>query len=285
MILVTGATGNVGSAVVAELMAKGTPLRAFVRDEQRARARLGVDVELANGDFEDPASITRALDGVEAVFLSSADQPKKVEHETAVIDAARAAGVRRIVKTSTVGAERESPLPPFDWHGRIEDHLRRSGTPWVVLHSFFYMTNLLGSAEPVRQMGKLFAPLGGAKIAMIDPRDTGAVGAAALTDDAYDGKILDLSGPESITYEQVADELSAATGRSVEFVNIPDAAARETFVQMGFSDWLLVHFDHLFPLLRSGVVAQPTDTVRAVTGREPRSFVQWARDHADAFRA
>jgi uncharacterized protein YbjT (DUF2867 family) len=143
MILVTGATGNVGSAVVAELMTKGTPVRAFVRDEQRARARLGVDVELANGDFEDPASITRALDGVEAVFLSSADQPKKVEHETAVIDAARAAGVRRIVKTSTVGAERESPLPPFDWHGRSEEHLRRSGVPCVVPESGFYMTNLL----------------------------------------------------------------------------------------------------------------------------------------------
>jgi uncharacterized protein YbjT (DUF2867 family) len=285
MILVTGATGNVGSAVVAELTAKGTPFRAFVRDEQRARARLGSDVELAVGDFDDPGSIARALDGVEAVFLSSADQPNKVAHETAVIDAARAAGVRRIVKTSTVGAEAVSPLPPFDWHGRIEAHLEASGIPSVVLHSYFYMTNLLSSAEPVRQMGKLFAPLGGAKIAMIDPRDTGAVAAVALTDDEYDGKILDLSGPETITYEQVAEELSATTGGSVEFVNIPDAAARETFVQMGFPDWLLAHFDHLFPLLRSGVVAQPTDTVRAVTGREPRSFAQWASDHADAFRA
>jgi uncharacterized protein YbjT (DUF2867 family) len=285
MILVTGATGNVGAAVVAELATTGQQVRAFVRDESRARAQLGAEVELAIGDFEDPASIARSLEGVEAVFLSSADQPNKVRHETAAIDAARAAGVRRIVKTSTVGAEAGSPLPPFDWHGRIEDHLRASGIPSVVLHSSFYMTNLLGSAEPVRQMGKLFAPLGGAKIAMIDPRDTGAVAAAALTTGAHDGKILDLSGPESVTYDQVADELSAATGRAVEFVNIPDEAARQTFVDMGFPDWLLAHFDHLFPLLRSGVVAQPTDTVRDVTGREPRSFATWARDHAAAFRA
>ncbi len=285
MILVTGATGNVGAAVVAELATTGRPVRAFVRDEQRARERLGAHVELAIGDFDDPGSLARALVDVEAVFLSSADQPNKVRHEIAVIDAARSVGVGRIVKTSTVGAEAGSPLPPFDWHGRIEDHLRASGVPSVVLHSYFYMTNLLGSAEPVRQTGKLFAPLGGAKIAMIDPRDTGAVGAAALTTDAHDGKILDLSGPESVTYEQVAEDLSAATGRTVEFVNIPDEAARQTFVDMGFPDWLLAHFGHLFPLLRSGVVAQPTDTVRAVTGREPRSFATWARDHAAAFRS
>lgn len=284
MILVTGATGNVGAAVVAELTAKKEPVRAFVRDEKRARECLGPSVELAGGDFEDTASIVRALGGVDAVFLSSADQPNKVAHETAVIEAARAAGVHKIVKASTVGAEAGSPLPPFDWHGRIEDYLRASVIPSVVLHSYFYMTNLLASAEPVRQTGKLFAPLGGARIAMIDPRDTGAVAAAALVTDRYDGEILDLSGPESVTYEQVADELSSATGRTVEFVNIPDEAARQTFLQMGFPDWLLAHFDHLFPLLRSGVVARPTDSVRAVTGREPRSIATWARDHAAAFR-
>lgn len=284
MILVTGATGNVGAAVVAELTAKKEPVRTFVRDEKRARECLGASVELARGDFEDTASIARALDGVDAVFLSSADQPNKVAHETAVIEAARAAGIHKIVKASTIGAEAGSPLPPFDWHGRIEDNLRASAIPSVVLHSYFYMTNLLASAESVRQTGKLFAPLGEARIAMIDPRDTGAVGAAVLVTDGYDGRTLDLSGPEAVTYEQIADELSSAGGRTVEFVNIPDEAARQTFVQMGFPGWLLAHFDHLFPLLRSGVVAQPTDTVRAVTGREPHSFASWARDHAAAFR-
>jgi uncharacterized protein YbjT (DUF2867 family) len=118
---------------------------------------------------------------------------------------------------------------------------------------------------------------------MIDPRDTGAVAAAALVTDRYDGQILDLSGPESLTYDQVADELSSATGRTIEFVDIPDEAARQTFVQMGYPDWLLAHFDHLFPLLRSGNVAAPTDSVRTVTGHEPRSFATWARDHAAAF--
>jgi uncharacterized protein YbjT (DUF2867 family) len=283
MILVTGATGNVGSAVVAELRAKGEAVRAFVRSERRARERLPAGVEFSVGDFEDSASIVRALEAVDAVFLSSADQPNKMQHESAVIDAAAARGVRRIVKTSTVGAEKGSALPPFDWHGRIEEHLHASGIASVILQSSFYMTNLLASADPIRQTGKLFAPLAGAEIAMIDPQDTGSVGAITLTTDRYDGQTLNLTGPEAITYEQVADELSVATGRAVEFVNISDEAARQTFIDMGLPDWLVTHFDHLFPLLRSRVVAMPTDTVRAVTGREARSFAKWARDHAAAF--
>jgi uncharacterized protein YbjT (DUF2867 family) len=283
MILVTGATGNVGSAVVAELSAKGAHVRALVRDEQRATERLGGDVELSVGDFEDPASVANALGGVEAVFLSSADQPNKVQHEIAVIDAAAAAGVRRIVKASTVGAEAGSPLPPFDWHGQIEDRLRASGIPSVVLHSFFYMTNLLTTADAIRQTGKLFAPLAGAKIAMIDPRDVGAVGAVALTTDAYDGQMLDLSGPEAITYEQVAEELSAATEHPVEFVAIPDDAAQQALTEAGLPDWLVMHLGNLFPLLRQGIIDQPTETIRAVTDREPRTFAAWAREHAALF--
>ena len=283
MILVTGATGNVGSSVVAELIAKGVPVRAFVRDADRAAERLGKDVELSVGDFGDPSAVARAAEGVDALFLSSADWPGKASFEVSVIDAAKKAGVRKIVKASTIGAEPGASLPPFDWHGQIEKHLQASGITAVVLRSSFYMTNLLAAAEPVRAMGKLFAPARGAKIAMIDPRDTGVVGAAALTTDAYDGQTLELSGPEAITYDQAAEDLSAATGKTIEFVAIPDEAAREAYVGAGMPEWLVTHLSALFPLLRDGLGAQPTDTVHAVTGRNPRSFATWASDHAALF--
>lgn len=283
MILVTGATGNVGSAVVAELVAKDEPVRAFVRDAARAVDRLGTGVDLSVGEYEDPGAIAHAVEGIDTLFLSSTDWPGKVAFENAVIDAAMAAGVRKTVKASTVGAEVGSPLPPFGWHGEIEEHLRASGITTVLLHSYFYMTNLLASAEPVRQMGKLFAPAAGAKIAMIDPRDTGAVGAIALTTNAYDGKTLELSGPEAITYDQVATDLSSAAGKPIEFVDIPDEAAREAYVGAGLPEWIVTHLSALFPLLRDGLVAEPTDTVRAVTGRNPRPFEAWATDHAAAF--
>src|SRR3712207_4887273 len=121
-VLVTGATGTIGAQVVRELQARAVPVRAFVRDPARAAARLGV-VELAVGDFADPASLRRAMEGVSRVFLSSADGPEKVAHGQAVIDAAAEAGVERIVKLSAINAQMDSPLPPFAWHGAIERHL------------------------------------------------------------------------------------------------------------------------------------------------------------------
>ena len=160
-ILVTGATGNVGSRVVGELRARGVYVRAFVRDKEKAAAILGGGVELASGDFSDAASVRRALEGVEVVFLACANDPRQVEFETGVIDAAADAGVRRIVKLSALGAKIGSSIAFWDWHGRIEERLRASGVPFVMLRPTFNMTNLLGSAEGVRQAGTLFAPAGG----------------------------------------------------------------------------------------------------------------------------
>ena len=195
-VLVTGATGNVGGHVVDELRGRGVAVRGFVRDPGRAAERFGGGVEIVVGDFEDPASVRGALDGADRVLLSSADGPRKVEHEAAVIDAAADAGVRLIVKASTVLAQAGSALPPFDWNGRSEDHLRRSGVPATVLRSHFYMTNLLAAAEQIRAGGPLVAPAGQGRVAMIDPRDVAAVAAAVLVGDGHEGRTYELTGRE-----------------------------------------------------------------------------------------
>ena len=172
MILVTGATGNVGSSAVRELLAVGQDVRAFVRDPVKARSMLGNDVELAVGDFADASSVATAARGVEAMLISTADGPRKAEFEMRLIDESVRAGVRRIVKVSTLLAEAGSPLPTFDWNGQGEDHLRSSGAGWVILQSCFYMTNLLMAAEPIRTQGILPAPAADGKVAMVDPADT-----------------------------------------------------------------------------------------------------------------
>lgn len=277
-VLVTGATGNVGSAVVRELLERGAAVRAFVRDPA---ADLPAGAERAVGDFEDAASIRAALEGVDRVFLSSADGPRKVEHEIAVIDAA--AHAELIVKASTLSAQAGSPLKPLDWNGRIEEHLRRSAPPFVVLSSAFYMSNLLAAAEPVRAQGVLPAPAGAGRIAMIDPRDVGAVAAAVLTGSGHEGRSYRLTGPEAIDYRHVAAQLGAATGRHVEYVDVPPGAARDGLIAAGMPGWLVDHLDGAFALIREGAFEETTDTVRVLTGREPRSFAEFARDHADAF--
>jgi uncharacterized protein YbjT (DUF2867 family) len=254
-----------------------------VRDPEKARKVLGEGVEIAEGDFSDAASLRHALRDVDRVLLSSADGPDKVAHETAVIDAAAEAGVRLMVKCSTIGAEVGSPLPPFDWHGRIEEYLRLSRLPTVVLQSCFYMTNLLAAAEQVRSDGKLFAPASEGKIAMIDPRDTAAVAAVALTTDGHEGRTYFLTGPEAITYAQVAEQLSRATGAEVEFVDVPDEAARQGLVGAGMPKWLVEHLGALFPLIRQGRFEKTTDTVRTLIGRDPRAFAEFARSNVGVF--
>jgi uncharacterized protein YbjT (DUF2867 family) len=278
-VLVTGATGNVGSQVVRELRGRGIPVRAFVRDPEKAG-----DVDVAIGDFADAASIRRALESVDRVFLSSGDGPDKPAHEAAVVDASAAAGVELIVKASTLGADPGSPLPALAWNGRSEGHLRRSGVPAVVLQSSFYMTNLLAAAEQVRHSGQLMAPAGDGRVAMIDPRDVAAVAAAVLAGDGHAGRTYRLTGPDAITYERVAAELGRAAGSEVRFVDVPEDAAREGLIAAGMPDWLVQQLVGAFRLIREDALVAVTDTVRVLTGRDARGFAEFATDHAALFR-
>jgi uncharacterized protein YbjT (DUF2867 family) len=283
MILVTGATGTAGSQVVRALRERAANVRAFVRDAEKARALFGDDVELAVGDFADPASVRAALEGVEELVLSCADDPRRVEWETKAVDAAAAAGVRRIVKLSTIGAEPGAPVAFWDWHGRVDQHLRASRVPAVILQSSFYMSSLLAAAEQVAKQGRLYAPAGEAEVAMIDPRDVGAAAAAVLASPGDEEQTHVLTGPEALTYALVAGELSAATGREVEFVDVPDEAARQGLVEAGVPDFVAEQMIGIFGMFRQGVAARVMDTVEALTGSRPRTFAAFARDHARLF--
>jgi len=219
---------------VRELQGRGVPVRAFVRDPHRAAAALGDQVSVALGDFTDPASIRRALAGMQRVFLCSPNHPHHVEHGTNLIDAAVDAGIRRLVKVSANGAEIGSPLEFWDAHGRIEEHLRTSGLASVVLRPSTYVTNLLASADTVRTLGRLFAPAGDAAVTLIDPRDVAAVAAAVLTEDGHEGRTYTLTGPEAVTYEQVAKTLARRSAVRWSFVDVPDPAARQGMIAAGF---------------------------------------------------
>src|SRR5690349_21591 len=295
MIVVTGASGNAGSQVVRALAARGERVRAFVRDPGRARQVLGEDVELAVGDFADPESVRAALEGADALLLSCADDPRRVGWETAAIDAAVAAGVRRIVKLSAAAAEPGSPVAFWDWHGQVEQHLRSCGTGWVILRANWYMSNLLAAASAVAAEGRLYAPAGQARIAMIDPRDVGAAAAAVLCSPGHEGspghgasaghegQTYLLTGPRAITYDEVAARLSAATRSRVEFVDISGDAAYQAMIGDGMPGFVAEQIIAMFARLRQGAAAQVSPDVETLTGSGPRDFAQFARDHARLF--
>jgi uncharacterized protein YbjT (DUF2867 family) len=251
----------------------------------RGVARFGGDVELAVGALDDSAAMQRALHGVRVLFLACGNDPQQAELEISAIDTAVASGVRRIVKLSSVGAEIGSPLAFWDAHGRSEAHLRRAPVESVVLRPSFLMSNLLASAATVRSQRKIFAPAAGARIAMIDPRDVAAAAAAILTSSGHAGGTYMFTGPEAITYERVAADLSAAVGRQIQFVPVPDDAAYRTMTATGMPEWYATQLVTLFRLLRQGAAAETSDSVSELTGRVPRSFRDFARDYAPAFGA
>ena len=283
MILVTGATGNAGSHVVRALLGQKEEVRVFARDADRARALFGEAVDIAPGDFADVKSMRAALDGAEAMFLSGADNPCRVAWETAMIDAAVEQGVERVVKLSSITAAPGAPVAFWDWHGQIEEHLRTARISAVVLRSSFFMSNLLAAAGQVAHEGRFFAPAGEARIAMIDPRDVGAAAACMLTTPAYVHGAFVLTGPAAITYADVAAELSAATGRDVEFVDVPGEAARDAMIETGVPAFAAEQIVAIFEQAKQGVNDEVTGTVKSLTGRPPRDFAAFAREHAELF--
>ena len=283
-ILVTGATGTIGSTLIPLLTARGATVRALVRDPGRTPIS-DRRVQTAVGDFADPATLRAAVESVDAVFLACGNVPEQVAYECAVIDAAAQAGVRRIVKLSARGAAIGAPVAYWHWHGLIEQYLQASTVPAVMLQPGFLMTNLLGAAEHVRHQGMMFAPASTARIAMIDPADVAAVAAVTLTTDGHDGGRYVLTGPDAISYTQVAAHLSAAIGRPVGFVDTPPEAAVSGLIDAGLPPFVAEQVVTVFGELRRGVQATTTGTVNALTGRAARPFAAFARQYADAFRS
>lgn len=249
-------------------------MRAFVRDPGTAAQTLGPDVELASGD------LAAALAGVDRLFLACGNTEGQIEYECAVIDAAVAAGVGRIVKLSGPDASADSPMVFERWHAEIEQHLAASGLPSVLLRPRTYMTNLLAYARTVAQTGMIFAPAGTAAISFVDPRDVAEAAAECLIGAGHEGRTYTLTGPEAVTFEGVARELSAATGRAVTYVDVSDEDARREMVAEGLPPMLADAIVAIFVAQRTGRMAGTTDTVRALTGREARTIAQFAQDFA-----
>jgi uncharacterized protein YbjT (DUF2867 family) len=282
-ILVTGATGHVGAHLVRALTERGQPPRAFVRDAEQAVRVLGPDADLAVGDFADRGSIARALDGIDRVFLGCGNVPGQVEFECAVIDEAAAVGVHRIVKLSGPRADVDSTLIFERWHGEIERHLRGSGVPSVVLRPRTYMTNLLAHAATIQQASQIFAAVGTAPISFVDPYDVAAVAAQVLVEAGHEGRIYEVSGPESLSHGQIAEELSIVLGRRIGYVDVHPEVARQAMLAEGVPESVTEFILGFFASVQTGSLAETTDVVRRLTGRDPRTFVQFARDHAAQF--
>ncbi|WP_435849160.1 NAD(P)H-binding protein [Streptomyces lavendulocolor] len=272
MTLVTGATGTVGRQVVAELLRLGRPVRALSRDP--GKADLPGGVEVVRGDLTDPEGLTAALDGVSGLHLITFGGEYFAPLETGprIVELAREAGVRRVTVLNGGG-----PTP-------LEDAVRASDVPWTVVMPVEFMANALEWADGIRTRDEVCEPFAGRLSAMVHEGDIGAVAAVALTEDGHAGQEYLVTGPELLTVRDKVDAIAAARGRAVRLVELSEEEAVARWRAEGrpqdVIDFLLEVYGDTPPEGRTVL-----DTVEKVTGRPARTFAEWARTHAGAFRA
>ncbi|MDF3291398.1 SDR family oxidoreductase [Streptomyces silvisoli] len=280
MILVTGATGTVGGRVARRLLDRG-PLRVLARRPERV-AFAGPSAEVVPGDYGDRASLDAAMVGVRAAFLVTND-PQRPQEDADLLDAARAAGVRRVVKLSAhaVGQPGADDLIT-DWHRANEDRLRACGLDWTILRPRAFMTNTLSWASSIRTEGVVRAFDGESPNACVDPDDIAEVACRALTEPGHEGRVYSLTGPEALTVREQTDQLGEMLGRSLRFERLTADQFRAG-LRRRYPEPVVEALMASAERGRSGSKAQVDPTVREVTGRPPKNFRAWAAENAERF--
>ncbi|MFF2042597.1 NAD(P)H-binding protein [Kitasatospora sp. NPDC058170] len=265
MILVTGATGTIGSHVVRLLTERGLPFRAMSRRERPGGVR---------ADFDDPASLARAVADVDTVFLVTVPPAPTADHDIALVAAARATGVRKIVKLSAIGSgERFDGATVGAWHLAAEEAIEASGLVWTMLRPASFSSNVLWHRALIQDGEPIPNLTGDSRQAIVDPRDVAAVAVAAMTSGAHDGQRYDLTGPELLTFADQAAILEGVLERPVRITDTNALDQLPAGMRTGVG-WA-----------RAGGAAYLTDHVPRVLGRPAGTFEQWARDHREAFAA
>ncbi len=282
MILVTGATGTSGSEIVKALLSRAERPRVLVRDPEKAAKMLGDDIEIARGDFEDPASLEAAMEDVDRALLLVNSNPKQVELEKTFIDVAKRVGVARIVKFSVIQASPNAGYLFARMHGEIEEHLKKSGLAWTMLRPTFFMQNLLGMADMIKA-GAIYQPAGEGQAAYVDVRDIAAVAAAALMDSGHEGKSYDITGPQLFSMSEIAATLTKVLGREIKFVDVPKEAARDAMIKAGLNDWYADAINDLTAHMKAGKMMEVSNTVKDLAKKQPITLEQFIRDHRETF--
>jgi uncharacterized protein YbjT (DUF2867 family) len=283
MILVTGATGKNGQELIRQLTALGQRVRALVRNPAKAANLKGPNVELAEGAFDRPETLDTALQGAEKAFLLTPVAENSAQWQRAFIKAAQSARVKHLVKFSGMGATAASESELLRLHAETDEVLRASGVPFTILQPNSFYQNILSSADTIKTQGKFYLPLKHARQSTVDVRDINAVAAKVFTSPGHEGKAYVITGPEALTFDEVAEKLSLVLGRKIDYVDVPLSAAADGMRKSGMPEWDVRTVSELLGYFASGAAASVSDTVPRLLGRPAISFEQFAKDHRGAF--
>ncbi len=283
-ILVTGSTGTIGSQVVTALTGRdGVTVRAAVRPGKAKKSRAG-NVQEVELDLEALDRNPAAFEGADKLFLVTPLSDRQVELAAGLVERAKKAGVRHVVKLSALGADVEPGIQLGRWHRAAERHIEASGLDWTFLRPNNFFENFLNYYGPDAQ-GNIYLPWGAAACSFISGGDIARVAAVALTGSGHAGKAYALTGPEAITIEMAAKAIGEVSGRAIRYVDVPEEAAKKAMLDMGMPAWAVDAMAELHALDKAGYAAGVTDTVERLTGRPAQRFVEFAKANRDRFRA
>ncbi|MDQ4020813.1 MAG: SDR family oxidoreductase [Actinomycetota bacterium] len=278
--LVTGATGNTGSALLRELVQRDVRVRAMVR---RADDPLAAPVaEVAVADLDDEATVAAALAGVDRAYLVTPSSERAQDQQVRFAELAADAGVRHLVKLSQFAADEDSPVRFLRYHAVVERRIRELGIGWTFLRPNLYFQGLLAMAGMIRGTGAFAAPIGDAQVSAVDVRDIAGVAAAALTGPGDKGQIYTITGPAALTHAEMAAAIGSAIGRDVTFSDAPPEVFA-AHLRGVLPEWQVGGLLEDYAHYARGEAAEVVPTVAEVTGRAPRTVADFAHDYAAAF--
>jgi len=283
MILITGASGSVGKAVLQEASRKESKVRAMYRSkEEAAKAPSGSEAVLA--DYANKQSLRDALDGVTSVYVVCSPIPQLVELESNVLDVCKESGVKHVVLSSAMGAGDYGKSFP-SWRRKVEDKLKETGMSYTILRPNGFLQNIVVyNAPSIRAQGAFYAAMGDAKVSYLDVGDIAVVAVKALKGGAHAGKTYELNGPEAISNQELARRISKVTGRTVNYVDIPESAQREAMLGMGMPAWQVTALLELQQYYKQGGAAKTDGLLQALIERDPVTLDQYLTSNAREFR-
>lgn len=279
MILVTGATGNVGKELVPHFIKDGVTVRVLVRDERKI-IEWKNKVEIAIGDLDKLDTLTAAMQGIDQLFFVT---PVTAQVEN-LLRAAKQAGVRHMVKQSTIEADRW--LGPGKWHREQEELIKSMGFDWTILRPTMMMVNTIEWwSATIKTQNAVYFPGGKGKVPPVDPRDIAAVAHAVLTHSGHEGMIYELTGPETFTIGEMVQVLAKVLGKPLRYASIPAFLAAIWLRKFGMSRELVNALMETLRALRKNEYAYITDAIERITGSKPRTFEAWCDENAGSFRS
>jgi len=279
-VLVTGATGNTGSLLVPALLKAGVDVRVFVRDEAKAKPLMDLGVEVVTGDLDEPETILPAVKNIDKIYLLTWNGETALKQAQNVINAAKYEGVSHIIRHSMWGPDNSRIIKQGY---EIEEIIKSSGLQWTLLKPTFYMQNTMMAAQTISSDGVIYWDMKDGKLAMNDVRDIADAAFAVITGEGHEGKSYILTGPEAISFNDVANTFSKVLDKEVKYVNVPGEASLQSMTGMGVPEWIAKGYVELMEGFSENFANSTTKNVENLTGHPARSFEQFANDFAQVF--